>query len=171
MIYWLALLPFSIAGTALALLLAPLLPLAADRGGWLPRWLWWFQTPDNPLDGDAGHLARWDYAMSYAQRVAWLVRNPFYGAEWDGPLAAEIPADVPVWVKGDPWIKNRAQARAGWYFCIVGEYWNFRGIWHLAGDTALMLEFGWKLQPWAQGRGEPGRAMYVCSVRLTAFYP
>lgn len=36
-------------------LLAPVLPFFADESGYLPRCLWWFQTPDNPLDGDRGH--------------------------------------------------------------------------------------------------------------------
>ncbi len=49
----------------------------------LPKWLWWFQTPDNPIDGDAGHLARWGDSMEpwprYVRRVAWLWRNCGYG--------------------------------------------------------------------------------------------
>ena len=33
---------------------APFVVLFADKDGFLPRWLWWFQTPDNTLDGDSG---------------------------------------------------------------------------------------------------------------------
>jgi len=32
--------------------LAPIVVLFASKEGWLPKWLWWFQTPDNPVDGD-----------------------------------------------------------------------------------------------------------------------
>lgn len=166
---WILLLPASIAATLGAWLLAPVLPLCADRGGWLPGWLWWFQTPDNPLYGDAGHLERWSYGMSYWQMVAWLLRNPAYGFEWDGPLAARIAEGDAVRTWGDPRIKNRAGARAGWYLCRVGPWWNFRSIMHLGGDLCLMVEAGWKLQPWAQGRAASGKAMYVFSVRLAAF--
>ena len=40
-------------------IVAPVLPFFVQADGYLPRWLWWFQTPDNTCDGDAGHLERW----------------------------------------------------------------------------------------------------------------
>lgn len=58
----------------------------------------------------------------------------------------------------------------GWYFCTVGDYWNYKIIKPLWGDLAFMPEFGWKLQGFAQGRETEGRAMHVFSLRLTAFY-
>jgi len=204
---YLLLLPASLAMTLLAYVLAPVLPLFSMRG-WLVKGLGWFQTPDNSLYGDEGHEKRWGYAHSYWQMVAWLFRNPAYGFEWDGPLAALIKeTDVPL-TKGNPWVKNRHNAVAGWYFCRVGDYWNFKavipgvvgvaaffltwcgiidlfasfvtldwyvaaatlGVFGLRGNLAFMPEFGWKLQGYAQGRETAGRAMYVFSIRLTAFY-
>ena len=165
------LLPASITFTLLAYLLAPVLPLFA-KDGWLPRRLNWFQTPDNSIDGDDGwrneHLVGWP---RYLKRVFWLWRNPAYGFEWTGPLAAKITKDMEVTVLGDPWIKNRDNARAGAYLCQVGPYWNDKSIYPLFGDLCLMLEFGWKLQGYAQGRETEGKAMFVFSIRLTAFYP
>jgi hypothetical protein len=111
------LLPLSLAATLSAWILAPILPLFASRAGWLPYWLAWFQTPDNPIYGDAGHLERWGYAMSYAQAVVWLARNPAYGFEWS---VLAIAPRGPLQVAGDPWIRNRDNARAG----IAG--FNFR---------------------------------------------
>lgn len=170
MIYFL-LLPASLAMTLLAYVLAPVLPLFSMRG-WLVRELWWFQTPDNSLYGDQGHEERWGFAHSYAQMVAWLFRNPAYGFEWNGPLAASITRDDHLTdLSGDPWIKNRANAKAGSYLCRVGDYWNYKLIKPIFGDTALMAEFGWKLQGYAQGREVEGKAMYVCSIRFTAFNP
>lgn len=180
---WILLLPLSITMTLLALLLAPVLALLARErstamddgsvaiGYWLPRWLWWFQTPDNSLLGDGGHAERWDHRISYARMVAWLWRNPAYGVEWDGPLAARINHTGAHVLFGNPWIKNRQDAVAGWYYCRVADYWNFKVIAPLWGDLAFMGELGWKLQPWAQERPDGDRAMYVCSIRLTAFYP
>lgn len=170
---YLLLLPLSIAMTMLAHALAPVLPLFATNG-WLPKWLWWFQTPDNPLFGDRGHWERWMYKSRYWQQVVWLWRNPVYGFEWDGPLAAKITEEsktelFAVW--GDPWIKNRDNAKAGWYYCELDKYWNFKAVIPLWGDLAFMPEFGWKLQGFAQGRETEGKAMYAFSLRLTAFYP
>jgi hypothetical protein len=169
---WLLLLPIDLLATPWCWLTAPIVVLFSDGSGWLTRRLWWYQTPDNSLDGDNGwrteHFVGWP---RYIKRVLWLWRNPMYGLAWDGPLAAKIKVGDLVATAGDPWIKNRQNAIAGSYFCTVGDHWNYKLVQPLYGDTALMLEFGWKLQEFAQGRAESGRAMYVASVRLTAFYP
>ena len=77
-------------GTVLTFPLAFILAiLKSDQDGWLdngtswgtgPRlfkWLSWFQTPDNSLDGDHGWQA--NHSHSWWSRVQWLWRNPFYG--------------------------------------------------------------------------------------------
>ena len=56
---WLCFLPASLAFDVFGRLLAPIVVLFTDNDGWLPSWLWWWQTPDNSIDGDADHLARW----------------------------------------------------------------------------------------------------------------
>lgn len=215
---YLILLPLSWLFSLLALLLAPILPIFAEPrmgkvnnadkeaiGPRLPKWLSWFDTPDNSLYGDQGHEERWKYAHSYLQMVVWLFRNPAYGFEWNGPLAANIKPEDVVEVSGNPWIKNRDNPVAGWYFCTVGDFWNYKLIlpgylgrllffsvlmsilivstllapsWLIVApmaalfttkDLAFMGEFGWKLQPWAQGRPYGDKAMFVFSLRLTAF--
>ena len=63
-------------------LVAPVLPFFVQADGYLPRWLWWFQTPDNPCDGDAGHWKRWPRSggiWTYLRRLAWFPRNVCYG--------------------------------------------------------------------------------------------
>lgn len=63
-------------------IIAPILPFFVQDNGYLPRWLWWFQTPDNPCDGDAGHLKRWPRNgpfWTYLRRLAWFLRNVAYG--------------------------------------------------------------------------------------------
>lgn len=174
MMRWLAYLCVSLPVNALAILLAPILPLFADKAGWLPAWLWWFETPDNSLDGDHGwkteHLVGWP---RYVKRVMWLWRNPAYAFEID-VLGARFNLDDPVLWMGDPWIRNRAHARAGSLLVTIGDYWCWKRIEHLFGDRCLMMEFGWKLQPYAQDFGNCAlmpRAQFVCSVRLTSFYP
>ena len=170
---WFLLAPLSISLTLLAFLLAPILPLFADKYGWLPVWLWWFQTPDNSLDGDHGwkaeHCLGWP---RYLKRVAWLIRNPAYGFEIEVCGAVIFPADtVNIW--GNPRIKNRTDGVAGWYCCLVGDYWNFKAVLPM-GSRCLQFEYGWKLQPYAQN-GAPKhieRAQLVGALiipRVTAF--
>jgi hypothetical protein len=165
------LLPLSIGMTLLAYLLAPVTALFVRKDGTLPYPLSYLGTTDNPNWGDQGHEERWNYAHSYLQALSWLYRNPAYSFEWDGPLAATINSYDKVSFTGNPWIKNRANAVAGSYFCTVGNYWNFKVIKPLFGDLAFMGEWGWKLQGYAQGRETEGKAMYVFSIRLTAFNP
>ena len=51
---WLLMVPVSLLVTVACVLFAPVIVLFASPMGWLPNWLWWFQTPDNSLDGDEG---------------------------------------------------------------------------------------------------------------------
>jgi hypothetical protein len=66
----------------LDLLLLPVWFVAAPvyslftASGW-PSWGVWFQTYDNPPEGDARHIRT--YGTGYYQRVLWLWRNPGYG--------------------------------------------------------------------------------------------
>jgi hypothetical protein len=164
------LLPISILVTLLAYLLAPVTALFVRKDGTLPYPLSYLGTTDNSNWGDEGHEVRWKFEHSYMQACAWLFRNPAYGFEWDGPLAAKVQKNTPVSLKGNPQIKNRTNAVAGWYFCTVGDYWNFKAVIPLWGDLAFMPEFGWKLQEFAQGKPYTGKAMYVFSLRFTAFH-
>ena len=55
-----------------AMALALFLPAFAIGRQWLPRWLWWFQTPDNDLDGDEPWKTKhvqWLRNGSYLKRV------------------------------------------------------------------------------------------------------
>lgn len=80
---WAWKMPVTLIMAIVGRVLAPVLPLFASKSGWLPAWLWWFQTPDNSLDGDRKHLLRWgtkkDFWHTYVRRVAWLLRNVCYG--------------------------------------------------------------------------------------------
>lgn len=73
--------------------LTPVLPLFRnEQWGWsnngsvralgprLPRWLSWFDTPDNSLLGDSKWMA--DHTGDYWSMVGWLYRNSLYGFKW-----------------------------------------------------------------------------------------
>lgn len=64
---------------------APIFVLFANDDGWLPQWLYWFQTPDNSIDGDLPwQLYRRPFKENsgikkYFNRIAWLWRNSSCG--------------------------------------------------------------------------------------------
>ena len=79
---WILLMPLSLLMAIVGRILAPILPFFVQDDGYLPNWLWWFQTPDNPCDGDRGHWKRHpgtDKWSTYKRRVAWFMRNVAYG--------------------------------------------------------------------------------------------
>ncbi len=184
-IYWRDLLPASIMFTLFAYVAAVFLPLFS-RNNWLPRWLWWFQTPDNSLEGDYGwknehwqwrfKLPKW--LATYVGQVGWLWRNPAYGFEWEGPLAANITSDSVVSWTGNPEIHNREHGITG--FCLTdvvtptNEYWHYclvKDLGVVFGQRrCLYLNFGWKLKTYAEDttrvKTEP-KAMYTFSCRIT----
>lgn len=149
--------------TALAYLLAPALPAFA-KDGWLPNWLWWFQTPDNSLDGDDGWKAKplWG-APRYLRRVLWLWRNAAYGFSW-GVLAVGRPDGTVIKAIGDPLTSN-LPGHSGWYFKKLMYYtevlafqFYFVRQW---GQTAkcLRVNMGWKL--WQERK-----CQFVCTIGL-----
>ena len=83
---WFLCIPASLCMAVVGRLLAPVLPFFVQDDGYLPRWLWWFQTPDNPCDGDDGHWDRHpgtDVWSTYKRRTAWFWRNVGYGFDID----------------------------------------------------------------------------------------
>ncbi len=75
----------------------------------LPDWLWWFQTPDEPLPGGLYEptVLRWYQTLGYYWcSVLWLIRNRMYGMSWyfgrpaDGYLD---PVDGKIVRRGDLW--------------------------------------------------------------------
>jgi len=96
-------------GTVLTFPLAFILAiLKSNQDGWLnngtawgtgPRlykWLSWFQTPDNSLDGDATFEQRFP-EKNWWSKVHWLWRNPFYGfavKTFDGSSGMSYSGDL-----------------------------------------------------------------------------
>lgn len=180
---WLALLVADLAVFALAWLLAPVLPAFALRDkDHLPRWLSWFDTPDNPLDGDLGyvmlHAPYKGYIVTgwrqYINRVVWLWRNPGYGFSYS-VLGAQINSQ-PLVVSGDPYISDspnltigRTRGLSGHVLLRSGTYFEYYRV-KQYGDSGrcFRLRLGWKMlgflnEParWPLG----GRAQFVCGIK------
>jgi hypothetical protein len=84
--------------------IVPFIVPFASEDGWLPKCFSWYQTLDNPLDGDNGwqteHRPWLDKPYNtlskfqrYWSRVKWLYRNPVYGFE-KRVLCAKIDPDA-----------------------------------------------------------------------------
>lgn len=179
---WLFLLIADTAMFLAAWVLAPILPAFAIGRDHLPRWLAWFDTPDNPLDGDLGyvmlHAPFKGYGVTgikrYINRVWWLVRNPGYGFSYT-MLGARIDS-LPLVVSGDPYVSDSPNL-------TIGRMRGFSGHVLLRSGTAFefylvrqygqsgrcfRLRLGWKMlgflnEPIAWPLG--GRAQFVCGIK------
>lgn len=156
--------------TVIAMIVTPLLPAFArprlgpinnNNGSGveprLPRWLAWFDTPDNSLLGDLAWKAT--HNGGYGSQVQWLYRNQLYGFKW-GPLAAPMHAAERI-IHGDPTI-NRNNGRFGTMSIRMRSYWQWKCVKPI-GRTGycVMLNFGWLLD-----NPQPPRALYMLSPRL-----
>lgn len=136
----------SLLADFLNLFLAPLVVLFASKEGWLPRWLWWFQTPDNSLDGDEGWKERGK--PGYLSRVRWLWRNSMYGFAI-GVLGAGLGNADRVVTTGDPKVSNRP-LREGLVIRrvyrgskVIYFQWYYVKAW--LSTRCIRINLGWKL--------------------------
>ena len=158
---WLAILPAVLVMEVLALVLAPVLPLLSTRAA-LPRWLWWFQTPDASLLGDGGHFDRHADSSAYWQMVTWLARNRAYGFKI-GLAGCEFLGYVS---RGNPGIKNRHDAVPGWLFLrSASGHWYIKAVVPLGWNYCAQVAFGWQLDAPINGR-----CLFMFSPRITRYY-
>ena len=125
--------------------------------------LWWL-TPDNPIDGDSGHLERTKGWHWYPRQVWWLLRNRAYGFKL---YVIGCPAPNKMRVYGNPYIKNRSNAVSGWLFLKAPDGWYFKFVLPIGFSYCLQWAFGWQLDSRIDGR-----CLFMFSPRLpTRFYP
>ena len=179
-LWYVVLVPVSLLLTLVAVLLVPVFPLfATQQMGWcdnhsyeavgprLPKWLSWFMTPDNSLDGDAT-FERLN-PPSYWSQVKWLWRNPAYS------FALRYLSGV-YWTswQGDKTIKDNDNAKEGW--CIVQANGLFQFVLvRRIGSTsrAIYINVGWNIRSLVDDNVQPKpnfyKATFVFSPRLSGF--
>lgn len=154
--------PLSAIFTLLAILLSPILALCIKKDGYLPNWLSWFQTPDNPAIGDESFQTNqmsWT-TSKYLYALFWLCRNPAYG--FDHLLGARIPDGFTYSSKGDEGTTN-SPLHEGWVYRRIDNAWQFYFVKRLTKTKCLKLNLGWKL--W--GKLESGQVrQLVCTINL-----
>lgn len=122
-------------GRVLNFPLAPIVVLFASKDGWLPKYLWWFQTPDNSLDGDDGwktlHAPYKNPTTKFqiwVNRWRWLWRNCLYGFSYS-VSGFEVKEGWTYWSTGPEDVGNRP-LREG----LVKR-------WFLNGDGRLYFQY------------------------------
>lgn len=181
MIYalYLLMVPVSLILTLIGVILAPILPLfAKDRmgpadngstqevGPWLPNWLFWFQTPDNNLYGDATFKRL--NPPSYWSMVKWLWRNPAYSY---GLRYLRAPYDTSI--KGDPTIRDNDNAKAGWCMVTSNGLFQYRLVKPIGFSRCFYCNLGWNIMgladPNVNPKPDPYEATFVFSPRISGF--
>ncbi len=181
MIYlvYLALVPISLVITLLALVIAPVMPVfAKDSVGWLdngskwgvgprlPKWLSWFQTPDNSLNGDAT-FERLN-PPSYWSKVKWLWRNPAYAF-----ALKYIHSPYETTVSGDPTIKDNDNAKKGWCLVHANGLFQFTLVAPIGFSRCVYVNLGWNIRGLVDVNVQPKpdnwEATFVFSPRLSGY--
>ena len=178
-LWWIILVPINLLVTILTVILSPVLPMFATEqygpldnnsaqgfGPRLPKWLSWFQTPDNSLDGDAT-FERLN-PPSYMSKIKWLIRNPGYGFS-----VHYLTAPYYTTVSGDPTIKDNDNAKAGWCCVNSNGLFQLRLVLPIGFSRCLYCNFGWNIMgladPNLTPKPNPWEATFAFSPRISGF--
>ena len=179
MISYILLVPVSLLLTLIAVIIAPILPLFAsnvagmvDNGTSvrleprLPKWLSWFQTPDNSLNGDATFESL--NPPCYWSQVKWLWRNPAYSFGLQ-ILGTPYVSDI----QGDTTIRDNDNAKAGWCLVTVNGLFQFRWVRPIGFSRCIYCNFGHNILALVDPNVEPKPSLYkstfVFSPRISGF--
>ena len=182
MIYllYILLVPISLLITLIGVILAPVLPVfRVNAYGWcdnhfyedfgprLPKWLNWFQTPDNDLYGDATFQRI--NGKSYWSMVKWLWRNPAYSFAL---RYLSMPYITDIY--GDPSIKDNDNAKAGWCLVKSNGLFQFRIVKRIFNtNRCFYVNFGWNIMgladPYVQPKPQEWQATFVFSSRISGY--
>ena len=121
-----------------AYVFANLIALRVDTAGNLPRWLSYFQTPDNPCWGDAAFRSNEGAGLSnYEQCVLWVRRNPAQGFDSAFGLGDKVHMGMPV---------DCQVTRYGRYLFCAG-YWEYAGHVRIPFTSMyLLIQHGYRLK-------------------------
>lgn len=165
---WILLLPLSLFMAIFGRLIAPILPFFVQDNGYLPKWLWWFQTPFDTADGDNNHFERHpgtDWWSTYKRRVAWFTRNVAYGFDMSVCGIEVNPDKDKITYEGNPDIGD-ASGQSGKCFWqahdpdgeLIAFQWMY--VYHydlLKWHKCVRIGVGWKIWDDEKLRSEPAQ--------------
>jgi hypothetical protein len=132
----------------------------------LPKWLNWFMTPDNTLDGDATFKRL--NPPSYWSKVKWLWRNPAYSF-----ALRYLTAPYEASYAGYNTIKDNDNAKAGWCLVHANGLFQFVFITPIGFSRCIMVNLGWNIRALVddnvQPKPDPYQATFVFSPRISGF--
>ncbi|MEW9901073.1 hypothetical protein ABWL39_20875 [Chitinivorax sp. PXF-14] len=169
---WFVLFPLDLLIGLLAFPLAPLIVALTDPAGHAPAWAWPWLTYDNPIDGDAGHWARWpDNGSRWrrtCRRIAWLWRNRGYGFSYR--VCGLDTAGAIIW-RGNPRVSDSPMS-PGWCIATCGRGWMLYVFWPWwpSARRGLRVYAGWKLKQKVEQPETTARAMMVAHVNPVKGY-
>ena len=146
-ILWPVMALLDITVSLLAFPLAPYIVIATDSAGKSPRWCWPWLTPDNPIDGDAGHILRWPDNGTrwrvFCRRVAWLWRNRGYNFS-TYVTGWQISGETHYW--GDRAVSDNP-VHAGWCLAYNSGAWEIYAFvpWWSSAKRGLRVRLGWAI--------------------------
>ena len=163
-IKWVSLALLGVVVTLANVLLSPIVALFICGDGYLPRWLGWFQTPDNPAIGDKAFQLNqmpWtlrlpDWLARYFLCIGWAWRNPAYGYDqWAG---FPVVGSTMYWSRGNERVNIARDAKGvchvteGWvlrrFVCQGRHYFQFTALYRWNNSRAWRISFGWTLSIW-----------------------
>lgn len=171
--------------TVLSYLVVPCIVPFANETGWLPKWLYWFQTLDNSLDGDMGWQREhrpWletpyielTSFQRYISRVLWLYRNPVYGFE-KTILCAKLDPGTLRYINGSEGLGSRwsdppYKVGCCFYSFRTSEsrsYVEFTWFLKVSTDLSFNGMIGWKLNQAGFPREDTYNAQICTTLRFT----
>jgi hypothetical protein len=185
-IKWLLMVVPMLVLTALAFPLAFVLPFFAEyregnldnntKYGWgwyLPKWLNWFQTPDNSLDGDNGWRTehwQWRFKLpaalcTYVGRVGWLWRNPLFGF---GVVFFDSAVPVVATYTGNPNV-NDSPGVEGWCLIHAGGLFQFVWVKRVGTSKCIYCNLGWNIKGLINDPRNKYKATYAFSPRFSTW--
>lgn len=148
-----------------AILCAPIIALLVQSSGYLPSWLSWFQTPDNPATGDPN----WNGGIiSYWNTICWLIRNPAQG--FDTVTRANVAYTDPCKVSGNLNIADGTKGVSGWFLITCNGYVQFNWIFPLWSGRCALIGFGYRLVNIAKQYPHPTQGQIIATpIRFGVF--
>ena len=138
-------------------ILAPLFVVwFADEKGWLPWWLWWFQTPTNPLDGGEDYQKNYRFFIGHPKvnegwrrkinQIWWMYRNPMYGLQH--AMGTRIISAATYAVSGPEKVGDKTGAGCVLRTVDTGFLPIFQFYWirpWKSGKRCIRIHLGWKI--------------------------
>lgn len=135
----------------------------------LPKWLAWFDTPDNSLWGDTGwrtiHCPNWN---SYWGMALWLFRNSSTG--FSRSVLASLVHQEDIRWSGNPHISSDRNVVGVFKASDGNGAWQYKRVFPLAGKF-VGINLGWNIDPMVKDKSAVALCHYKVSLKIKGRVP